>query len=994
MKNESTFYPVVQHSIFVENYFFLHTTSNFIQDLTNRLLTLDRFVRDIQYNRHIWLKPLKNSVYYEMLLADSILLCSLTDKGFEINGIYDKNIRNHAQFLKDGVALGFKKELIIVHQNVIQNKQVEKNCRQEEEKMSNIISKIQLMFSRHSNNLPEQNIGVNHHSYEAEFENWLNLYDQSTLQLLESIILGQPQIKYRRIATDSMFGEFTILFYIESVLPFPLTYGHSFYVKLITNEWIKGDFAERFVDDNMNVIVLRFDRILSIHEFEREGNIYLLLEELPTTNKLYQIYYSQLHPTNSLKTLFSNQIVTENIESTSIPLHIKSQFKLNDEQQGILIKALESKQIYYIDGVVSTGKTKLLKCIRSYYEHNHERVLYITPSDNSYHLEEDTVQTLSQQLNMLKQQTIQAIHALEQNIIEDKKIVTAYASDAIDASLVEHEHNNLNAYFKSFYQEFNTNYFELLTKVYKEYLHNEKMISELFKQIEKEEIKIIKKMDKSDFTKWLILPVVIGQQAAYKRKHTKYTELLTRQKELVAIYNDTANKIESILNDEQLIIKKEIWELQTNHIANLNTRLSQHVQLCTEVLKIEKQPNGMYSKEEILNVTNQLERLHQAIKEYKQMISHNDDHLFFSVFIKDKRSLQLSMKMLHNHFSLFINQFDVILIDDAHTYTVFELFLAISLGKKVIVAGDQSQKNIVSTNKKYIDNMLYTSPQIFQNSAALVLANLLPQSAIGKLNNLYRVMPNLTTIYNQVIFSEDSKTKNKTDVEMIETINKITNPVLVLTTSQSRNRYESEIPGHGLYNHCEASAIIDLIVTMFNTTLEKKNQTSLELINIPLTPRDVLITSFFDMQIEYIRTHLRYALPHLDKETIEGMVQPLSECTGIESKIVFVSLCTSNKTANTNRNLSHLRHSHLWNIALSRAKHQLIIVGDIDYIKNSTSLELRHEKAEQHEYTWSSFDVANVMKLLLKIAMGGELQFVSLENFSKQYQVTGGFGYE
>lgn len=998
MKNESSFYPVVQQSIYVDNYFFLHTTSNFLQDLTNRLLTLERFVRDIQHIRYIWIKPLKNSIYYEMLLGDAILLCSINDKIIEVNGIYDKNIRNHAQFIKEGVALGFKKEVIVIHQNTIQNKQVEKNCRSEEAKMSELIRSIAQKFSYTVDNEAEQKTGINHKSYEIEFENWLNLYDQSTLQLLESYIVGQPQIKYKKIASDHMFGEFTILFYIDSVLPYPFTYGHSFYVKLLTNEWINGSFAERFVDDNMNVIVLKFERILEVHELENKGNLYLLFEKLQTPNKLYQIYYSQLHPTNVLRTLFADQIVVErSSELISLPLHIQSEFKLSDEQQTIAKRAIESKQIFYIDGVVSTGKSKLLKCIRSYYEHNDERVLYITSTDLHYHADEDIVRTLPQQLILLKEETLNAINEFERKIVSDKKIITSYASDALDLSLVEREYKNLSQYLKGFYDDFNTNYFEVLTKLYSEYLQNEKTINELYVQIEKEEKKLLQKLGKGEFAKWLILPVVVGQQSSFKKKYAKYMELISRQKEVVSIYNDTSKKVESILNDEQLKHKKETWELQRKHIDHLNHKLAEPIQLFSDVLYYGEQSKDVYNKEDILNITNQLERLHQSIKDYKQMITNDADHLFFSIFIKDKKSLQLSMKMLHTHFSLFINQFDTILIDDAHTYTVFELFLAISLGKKVIIAGDQHQSSLVATNKNYIDNIIHTTPQLYQRSAAQVLAHLLPETAIGKLQFLYRVMPNLTTIYNQVIFPEDSNNKNKTDVKMIKTINNITNPVLVLTTSQTRNRHESEIPGYGIYNHCEANAIIDLVVTMLTATSKsnQNNQTPSETIRNPLTPRDILITSFFDMQIEYIRTHLRYALPNFDKETIEGMVQPLSSCVGIESKIVFVSLCTSNKMADSIRNLSHLRHAHLWNIALSRAKHQLILIGDVDYIKNSTSLERRFEKPGQHEFTWSSFDVANVMKLFLKIAMSGELQFVSLENFSKQLnKVTGGFGYE
>jgi|GEM_PF-4689304 len=986
MMNDFTVVPVIENSLFIDRYFFLHTSSSFIQDLTNRIMSLDHFVRDIEELKQIWIKPLKNSHYYELLLPESIVLCSLGKNTIELNGIYEKNIRNHAQFIKEGISISFSKKIIIINQNQITNKKIDKHCLQEEHLMENTIEQIVKTISVFQDRQQNIEVEVNHKMYEAEFESWLSTYDKSALDLLESNILSHPQMKYKKVSVDPIFGPFTMLFYIDSGLTFPLNFGQTFYTKLKNEQWVKATLHERYIDGNMNVIVLQFDRLYTINEFLQQGDLFIQLHEEVKEDISYHIYYNQLHSYNILKSLFSNQLnVNENNINIDVPSSIQDKFLLDEQQQKIAKQAIAAKQLFYIDGAVSTGKSTVLEYIKAYYESVNNRVLYIRA--NEYSVYDDGLfqsNTSKQKINELKELTLKAIDRYEEHIVADKKVITAYASDALDLEIAEEEHSRLTTYFKAFYDQIKLQYIEPLKQLYETYIKNENELNSLYANIKSTKQKLKKQMEKNEFNRWIILPVLLNLETKLKKSYLKFNELSEAQKIIINQYNDYTSEMRTVLDHHELNDKKDLWKAQRHHVNTLRLNLSKPFELASiqkdSIIQLDK--DAIITKEKILVLANQLERLHQAYKEYRQKLSNSHDQMFFSLFIKEKKSIQLSMRRLLQHFSLVIDEFDVVLIDDAHTYTVLELFLALSLGKKVIVAGDKNQFSLNTVDKLYSDDILESIPLIYRKSAAQVLAKLMPETLQGQLIYLYRLMPPLTSIYNNAIFSDEVKIRNKTELEHTVTLNHISNPVLLLTTSQIKNRFESDIVGHGVYNHCEATAIVNVIVSMLETNI---------------APEDILITSFFDMQVDYIRTHLRYALPALSRETIHSMVLPLASCIGIERKIVLISLCTSNKKTTSTRDLIDLRYSYLWNIALSRAKEQLVIIGDIDYIKSAVSNERRLLQKSEYQYDWSSIDVANMMKAFIKLAVEGEVQFVSLDNFVKHAAATslnGGFGYE
>lgn len=994
MKSDMIAVPINENSILIEHYLFLYITASFIQDLTNRTIPLEKFVHDIQNIKSIWIKPLKNSNYYEILLPESIVLCTLGKQSIEFNGIYEKSIRNHAEFIKDGIAIGLNSEVIVINQQSILNKQVSNNCRQDERYMEETIKHIVDTLNFISDQKQNIDVQVNYKLYEVEFENWMSAYDQSTTHQLETNIISQPQIKYIKVTSDE-FEPFTLSFYIDSILPFSFNYDHIFYIKTINNGWINAVLHERYTDGNTNVVVLQFNRQLSASDLHMQGHIYLMVDQDQHNNQSTHIYYSQLHSDNVLKALLSNQL-DDQVEDTN-HIKIQSTFDFSEEQQHIISQALLAKQLYYIDGAVTTGKTEILKYIKQCYEKENVRVLHIT-SQHQNKGDEKVFRfgQLDNNIETLKINSLQALDKFESLILTDKKLLTSYSSDSLDLELAEAEHKNLTQFLQQHYLKIKQNYITPLKEMLDEFTKNVKLLETLYNDILRDEKKLDQQMGKNEFSRWLTLPVLINLQAKIKKNYAKYVVVTNKQKIVTQTYNEMSIKLKETLADEQLNRKKEMWEAQRNHIEHLKSKLLKPFYLDSIRLRTytSKNQHMNLNKDDYFMLINQLEQLHIALRQYRQVLLRKHNNLFYSYLLKERHSITISMQCLHQHFSMFENQFDIVIIDDAHTFTALELFLAISLGKKAIVAGEKKRTYVSTLQSCGIIDILSTSPALYKKSGAQLLANLLPSTLQSELPHLYRVFPALTCVYHNFILHEDLKLKNRTDLRKIEVLPSVTNPIVLFTTSQTKHRFEHAISKDDIYNHCEAAAIVDLIVSMLYLN-EKEERDSNTKNKVKLMPEDILVTSFFSMQVDYIRTQLRYVAPALTIETIHSMVRPITACIGVEKKIVLLSMCVSNKQSSGNRELKQLRQSHLWNIVLSRAQHQLLLIGDIDYIKGSICNEKRQIEDAEIALNMTSYEVANMMKSLVKLAADGDVQFVSLERYTKKSgEINGGFGYE
>ncbi|MFB1100416.1 AAA domain-containing protein [Terribacillus sp. JSM ZJ617] len=260
--------------------------------------------------------------------------------------------------------------------------------------------------------------------------------------------------------------------------------------------------------------------------------------------------------------------------------------------------------------------------------------------------------------------------------------------------------------------------------------------------------------------------------------------------------------------------------------------------------------------------------------------------------------------------------YDWVIIDEAARATAPELILPMLLGKKIILVGDHKQLppivNIVKD--KGLENQIDTSKlekslfeDIFEDSA--------PEARVT-LTSQFRMHPVISDLVNKSFYqtykiktkvSED-KRKHHLDFEEV---------VLWLDTSALPDKKEERI-NNSFRNSLEVRIIKKELERINSIYFEKNIKASVAIISGYNAQKQLLLNSIEPKN--EIWTNLQIQIDNIDA------------FQGSESDIVFYSLVRSNERFD----LGFLRDQRRINVALSRGKNGLYIIGDKECVLNSS----------------------------------------------------------
>lgn len=228
--------------------------------------------------------------------------------------------------------------------------------------------------------------------------------------------------------------------------------------------------------------------------------------------------------------------------------------------------------------------------------------------------------------------------------------------------------------------------------------------------------------------------------------------------------------------------------------------------------------------------------------------------------------------------------FDLVLIDEAAQSTEPSCLIPISKSKKVILVGDHKQlpPTILSENAKELSISLFE--RMLKNSRYVIL------DTQYRMNPLINEFPS-NEFYSGLIKSHDS-TKNN------------------LSTQQKNVVFydingEQKIKSKSYYNNEE----IDFIMQLLSDLIKKHK----------INASDIGIISPYSEQVKHIKSQT----PFIDVNSIDGF-------QGKEKNIIIISLVRT-------KGLGFLKDLRRLNVALTRAKNELIVIGNSkNLIQNET----------------------------------------------------------
>ena len=263
-------------------------------------------------------------------------------------------------------------------------------------------------------------------------------------------------------------------------------------------------------------------------------------------------------------------------------------------------------------------------------------------------------------------------------------------------------------------------------------------------------------------------------------------------------------------------------------------------------------------------------------------------------------------------------KFDLCIIDEASKASPTETLLPMVKSKRWIVVGDPIQLPPFvqqgSDNKELLSKHNLTKEDLKSTLLDLLVENL-PQESVKSLNIQYRMCPEIGNLISRCFYDNQLTTGRGNALPLQMAIKK---PVTWYCTSKLERRYETSA-GKSFVNHTESS-YIENIIARINLVTSSSNKSL-----------SICLLSFYSAQVNILKGVKAKVEDTYEKITIT--CDTVDSFQGREADICIISITR----CNTKGQFGFINDLNRVNVALSRGKEALIIVGDSHFCYQSGS---------------------------------------------------------
>ncbi|MDM1465335.1 AAA domain-containing protein [Myroides odoratimimus] len=361
------------------------------------------------------------------------------------------------------------------------------------------------------------------------------------------------------------------------------------------------------------------------------------------------------------------------------------------------------------------------------------------------------------------------------------------------------------------------------------------------------------------------------------------------------------------------------------------------------------------------------------------------DDTFFSSFLYSSVDVVFATCIgirTDNYFSKIQSTFDTVIIDEAGKASIAETLVALQMGKKVILVGDQMQlppyfdsshldendkESFVSVRKKdHVFNNITDVKDALKSSFFEFLINRIesdkfPEDNKVMLNYQYRMHPTIGEFVSKTFYNDNVKMGSNTISNRLSLPSPFDKELIFFDSSSSSDSLEKK-DGVSVLNPFEAMFIVDIILS--------------ELIrnNIPLS--SIAIIAPYKSQVNLIKKTLndsntnQFNIDELDIATLDSF-------QGKEYDIIIFSFTRAIKhpsySMDKYQKVGFLDDARRLNVAFSRAKKKLIMIGHANTLKDKRS------------HNDDLFDYTNLFKNVISLCKDENIgKFINAANHNKQ----------
>lgn len=282
-------------------------------------------------------------------------------------------------------------------------------------------------------------------------------------------------------------------------------------------------------------------------------------------------------------------------------------------------------------------------------------------------------------------------------------------------------------------------------------------------------------------------------------------------------------------------------------------------------------------------------------------------------------------------------KFDTVIIDEAGKANISESFAAISMAKKVILVGDQMQlppyidgslldekEGDSFPRSKYgnkyikedIEEALKTS--FFEFLINKISDRQFPRENMELLNYQHRMHPHIGEFISDSFYNGKVKMGDHTHKNTLSLPSPFDKEIVFIDTSSDRNSYESS-DGFSARNDAEAFCIANLIIP--------------QLLKSGISNKDFAVVAPYKSQVSNIKKAL--SANKCNSNLIE--VSTLDSFQGMEFDVIIFSFTRAAAPDQKNKKVGFLDDARRLNVAFSRAKKKLILVGNAQTLTDKRS---------------------------------------------------------
>lgn len=421
-----------------------------------------------------------------------------------------------------------------------------------------------------------------------------------------------------------------------------------------------------------------------------------------------------------------------------------------------------------------------------------------------------------------------------------------------------------------------------------------------------------------------------------KRVKKQYEELKVRAEDIsiykakVEEYNQKALQFRNEYENEDLKKLKEeflsVREKTFKEEMGIEAKFSLPMGDISYILN-ESEEEFISLTEKVKDTDRKLNNIKDIITEWEDMVRDKDNNVLSEILIGNASIVGATCIGINSN-RVFRNvDFDVAIIDEAGQIQIHDVIVPMSRAEKTLMLGDHKQIP-PSVDEEMLErcNNAHIKTELLKKSffEYVFERNRFPEENKFMLDTQFRMPAEIADILSKKFYDGKYLSFEK-KVGLPSLCPEIfKRPFVIIDTSDNPPSYRHEHTVDGkCYNKCEIDMVTALLEKM--KVGEGNPIVSLDEIGI-ITP--------YKRQAEMMRENVHKHFNLLSRTQVESMIATLDSFQGQEREMIIYS-CTRSNEWNSIGFLSELRRI---NVAMSRCKKQLVLVGDFNFLTNCSSM--------------------------------------------------------